>query len=42
MKLPIVAYGHSTLRKVAKEIGPDYPGLKELISDTIRAKAVDG
>lgn len=29
--LPIVAYGHPVLRKVAKDIGPDYPGLDKLI-----------
>lgn len=33
MILPIVAYGHPTLRKVASEIGPDYPGLDELIAN---------
>ncbi len=33
MILPIVAYGHPTLRKVAEEIDADYPGLDELISD---------
>jgi peptide deformylase len=33
MILPIVAYGHPTLRKVAEEIGPDYPGLEQLIDD---------
>ncbi len=33
MILPIVAYGHPTLRKVAKEIDPDYPGLGQLIED---------
>jgi peptide deformylase len=33
MILPIVAYGHPTLRKVAEEIDPDYPGLDELIDD---------
>ncbi len=30
--MPIVAYGHSTLKKIAADIGPDYPGLQELIS----------
>jgi len=29
--LPIVAVGHPTLKKIAEEIGPDYPDLKELI-----------
>lgn len=33
MILPIVAYGHSILRKVAQDIDKDYPGLKELIAD---------
>ncbi len=31
MQLPIYLYGQSVLRKEAEEIGPDYPGLKELI-----------
>ena len=31
--LPIVAYGHPTLRKVSKDIDKDYPGLDELIED---------
>lgn len=33
MILPIVAYGHSMLRKIAQEITPDYPHLKQLIED---------
>ncbi|PKP52324.1 MAG: peptide deformylase [Bacteroidetes bacterium HGW-Bacteroidetes-1] len=33
MILPIVAYGHPTLKKVAKDIDRDYPGLEKLISD---------
>jgi peptide deformylase len=33
MILPIVAFGHSTLRKVAADITPDYPGLSELITN---------
>ncbi len=33
MKFPIVAYGHPSLRKVAREIDPDYPGLQQLIDD---------
>jgi peptide deformylase len=33
MILPIVAYGDSILRKVAKEITPDYEGLHELIEN---------
>jgi len=33
MILPIVAYGHPVLKKVAQEIGPDCHGLQELIAD---------
>lgn len=33
MVLPIVAYGHPVLRKVAQDITPDYPGLEKLIAD---------
>jgi peptide deformylase len=33
MILPIVAYGHPTLRKIAVDIRPDYPGLDELIAN---------
>lgn len=33
MVLPIVAYGDPVLKKVAESITPDYPGLKEFISD---------
>ncbi len=33
MILPIVAYGHPVLRKVARDIDKDYPGLEKLISD---------
>jgi peptide deformylase len=33
MILPIVAYGHPTLRKVAIDIEPDYEGLDELIEN---------
>lgn len=33
MILPIVAYGHPVLRKVAKDIDKDYPGLEKLIED---------
>ena len=33
MILPIVAYGDPVLRKKGKEIGPDYPNLKELIEN---------
>lgn len=33
MILPIVAYGHPVLRKVAHDIDPDYPNLSKLIED---------
>ncbi len=33
MILPIVAYGHPVLRKVAEDITPEYPELKKLIDD---------
>lgn len=33
MILPIVAYGDPVLKKVAQNIEPEYPGLKELISN---------
>lgn len=33
MILPIVAYGHPVLRKVAHDIDPDFPGLQKLIED---------
>ncbi len=33
MILPVVAYGDPVLRKVAKEIGPDYPNLTQLIDN---------
>jgi len=33
MILPIVAYGHPTLKKVAEDITPDYPNLDKLIAD---------
>ena len=33
MILPIVAYGHPILRKVAQDIDKDYPGLDKLIED---------
>ena len=32
MFLPIVAYGHPTLKKMSKDIDKDYPGLNELIA----------
>jgi len=31
--LPIVAYGHSTLRKISQDIDKDYPELDKLIQD---------
>ena len=33
MFLPIVIYGHPTLRKISEDITPDYPGLEKLIAD---------
>lgn len=33
MILPIVAYGHPTLKAVSQDITPDYPDLDKLISD---------
>ncbi len=33
MQLPIYLYGHPVLRKVCKDIAPDYPDLKKLIAD---------
>lgn len=33
MLLPITAYGHPVLKKVAEEIDKDYPGLEQLIAD---------
>lgn len=33
MILPITAYGHPTLKKVAKEIDKDYPELEKLVED---------
>ena len=33
MVLPIVAYGHPVLRKLAQDIRPEYPHLKKLIAD---------
>lgn len=33
MFLPIYLYGHPVLRKVAEDITPDYPNLKELIAN---------
>lgn len=31
--MPVVAYGHPVLKKVAEEISPDYPGLEQFIAD---------
>ena len=33
MILPVVAYGHSVLRQVGKDIQPDHPGLSDLITN---------
>lgn len=33
MILPIVAYGHPVLRKLATDITADYPGLEKLVAD---------
>jgi len=33
MVLPIVAYGHPVLRKMAEDITPEYPELKKLVAD---------
>ncbi|MCF8365191.1 MAG: peptide deformylase [Bacteroidales bacterium] len=33
MILPVTAYGHPILRKIAGEIDKDYPGLEQFISD---------
>ena len=33
MVLPIVAYGHPVLRKIAEDFDRDYPGLEKLITD---------
>jgi peptide deformylase len=33
MILPVVAYGHPVLKKVAGDIPPDYPDLKQIIAD---------
>lgn len=33
MILPIVAFGHPILRKVAEDVTPDFPGLDKLIED---------
>ena len=33
MVLPIYAYGQPVLKKIARDIGPDYPELEQLIAD---------
>jgi peptide deformylase len=33
MILPVVAYGDPVLKQVAEDIGPDYPELKQLLTD---------
>ena len=33
MVLPIVAYGHPVLRKIAEDFDRNYPGLEKLITD---------
>lgn len=33
MILPVVAYGHPVLKKVAEDVSPDYPDFKQFISD---------
>lgn len=33
MKLPVYLYGCPVLRETAKDVTPDYPGLKELVAD---------
>ena len=43
MILPIVGYGHPTLRKEAREITKDYPNLKELVANMYETMyAADG
>lgn len=43
MILPIVGYGHPTLRKVAQPIEKDYPGLKDLVANMYETMyAADG
>lgn len=43
MIYPIYVYGQPVLRQVAREIGPDYPGLAQLIADMFETmKASDG
>ena len=33
MILPVVAYGHPVLKRIAEDIEPDYPNLQQLIED---------
>ena len=33
MILPVVAYGHPVLKRIAEDIEPDYPNLQQLIAD---------
>ena len=33
MILPVVAYGHPVLKKVAEDISPDHPNLSQFIAD---------
>ncbi len=33
MKLPVYLYGHPVLREISEDIAPDYPDLKQLITD---------
>ena len=43
MILPIIGYGHPTLRKVAQPIDKDYPNLKELVANMYETMyAADG
>lgn len=43
MILPIIGYGHPTLRKIAKPIEKDYPNLKELVANMYETMyAADG
>ena len=39
MLLPIYVYGQPVLRKVAEDIAPDYPNLKELIANMFETMA---
>ena len=38
MILPIYVYGQPVLRKVAEDIAPDYPNLKELIENMFETR----